>query len=64
MGIAHQGDIIKVEKIKPPVLVVSKDFFNESGEIIGCPIIGDSNEGHFTYGHQQKKLRDMFSVKK
>ena len=23
MGIAHQGDIIKVEKIKPPVLVVS-----------------------------------------
>ena len=44
MGIAHQGDIIKVEKIKPPVLVVSKDFFNESGEIIGCPIIGDSNE--------------------
>ena len=39
MGIAHQGDIIKVEKIKPPVLVVSKDFFNESGEIIGCPII-------------------------
>lgn len=27
MGIAHQGDIIKVEKIKPPVLVVSKDFF-------------------------------------
>ena len=32
MGIAHQGDIIKVEKIKPP-------------EIIGCPIIGDSNEG-------------------
>ena len=45
MGIAHQGDIIKVEKIKPPVLVVSKDFFNESGEIIGCPIIADSNEG-------------------
>ena len=28
MGIAHQGDIIKVEKIKPPVLVVSKDFFH------------------------------------
>ena len=30
MGIAHQGDIIKVEKIKPPVLVVSKDFFRET----------------------------------
>ncbi len=34
----HQGDVLKVEKIKPPVLVVSKDLFNSSGEIIGCPI--------------------------
>ena len=30
----HQGDILKVEKIKHPVLVASKDFFNTSGEII------------------------------
>ena len=41
----HQGDILKVEKIKHPVLVASKDFFNTSGEIIGCPIISDSNPG-------------------
>lgn len=41
----HQGDILKIEKIKHPVLVVSKDFFNSSGEIIGCPIISDSNPG-------------------
>ena len=41
----HQGDILKVEKIKHPVLVVSKDFFNTSGEIIGCPIVGDSVSG-------------------
>lgn len=34
----HQGDILKVERIRYPVLVVSKDFFNTSGEIIGCPI--------------------------
>ena len=34
----HQGDILKVEKIMQPVLVLSKDFFNTSGEIIGCPI--------------------------
>ena len=40
-----QGDIIKVEKIKQPVLVASKDFFNESGEIIGCPIFEHSAEG-------------------
>lgn len=41
----HQGDIIKLEKINHPVLVVSKDFFNTSGEIIGCPIIVNSLEG-------------------
>lgn len=34
----HQGDILKIEKIKAPVLVVSKAFFNQTGEIIGCPI--------------------------
>lgn len=41
----HQGDILKVENIKPPVLAVSKDFFNQSGEIIGCPILENSIEG-------------------
>lgn len=34
----HQGDILKVDKIKLPVLVVSKDFFNQTGEIIACPV--------------------------
>lgn len=41
----HQGDILKIEKIKHPVLVVSKDFFNTSGEIIGCPIMKQSMAG-------------------
>lgn len=41
----HQGDILEIEKIKHPVLVASKDFFNTSGEIIGCPIIPNSNPG-------------------
>ena len=45
MKVLHQGDILKVEKIKHPVLVTSKDFFNTSGEIIGCPIVGDSVPG-------------------
>lgn len=45
MEILHQGDILRIEKIKHPVLVVSKDFFNTSGEIIGCPIINNSNPG-------------------
>lgn len=41
----HQGDILKIENIKHPVLVASKDFFNTSGEIIGCPIINNSKPG-------------------
>ena len=45
MEVLHQGDILKIEKIKHPVLIVSKDFFNTSGEIIGCPIINNSMPG-------------------
>lgn len=40
----HQGDILRVERIKHSVLVVSKDFFNLSGGIIGCPIYDNSLE--------------------
>ena len=39
----HQGDILSVENIKDPVLVVSKDLFNETGKIIGCPIFKHCN---------------------
>ena len=45
MEFLHQGDVVKIERIKHPVLVVSKDFFNNSGEIIGCPIIYESISG-------------------
>ena len=41
----RQGDILKIEKIKFPVLIVSNDFFNKSGEIIGCPITTNTIEG-------------------
>lgn len=41
----QQGDIVRIERITHPVLIVSKDFFNSSGEIIGCPIYGNSTEG-------------------
>ncbi len=45
MEALHQGDILKIEKIQHPVLIVSKDFFNTSGAIIGCPIIKNSMSG-------------------
>ncbi|HJC57464.1 MAG TPA: type II toxin-antitoxin system PemK/MazF family toxin [Candidatus Eisenbergiella intestinipullorum] len=34
----QQGDILKIERVRHPVLIVSTNFFNESGEVIGCPI--------------------------
>ena len=40
----NQGDILKIERIKHPVLIVSKNFFNTSGEIIGCPIYESGTE--------------------
>lgn len=39
-----QGDLLKIPRIQHPVLVVSKDFFNSSGEIIGCPVYDASTE--------------------
>jgi len=41
-----QGDLLKVERINMPVVVVSKNFFNQSGEIIG---ITDAIQGIFDY---------------
>lgn len=38
MSSVKQGDILKINGIRVPVLVVSKNFFNEQGEVIGCPI--------------------------
>ena len=35
----EQGEIIKIEGIKTPALVVSKSIFNESGKVIVCPIV-------------------------
>lgn len=44
-GELQQGDILKIEHIRHPVLIVSKNFFNSSGEIIGCPIYSNSTAG-------------------
>ena len=44
-GKVCQGDILKIERIQQDVLVVSKDFFHSSGEIIGCPVYKSSVEG-------------------
>ena len=38
----EQGDILKVERISGPVLVVSKNFFNTTEMAIVCPIVKDA----------------------
>lgn len=40
-----QGDLLKIEGINMPVLVVSKNFFNQSGEMIGCPVYRNGKPG-------------------
>ena len=38
-----QGEVLKVDKLHFPVLVVSKTFFNQEGLVIVCPILKKSN---------------------
>ncbi|MBR3503026.1 MAG: type II toxin-antitoxin system PemK/MazF family toxin [Clostridia bacterium] len=41
----EQGDLLKVGGLSFPVIVVSNDFFNESGKAIVCPIVAHAAEG-------------------
>ena len=41
----NQGDILKVEGVKMPIFVVSKDFFNQTRQIIGCPVYKNGEPG-------------------
>ena len=53
----YQGDILLIENINVPVLVVSKDYFNKSGEIIACPIYNQGEPGplHIDIGTAKNK---------
>lgn len=39
-----QGDIISVERINTPILVVSKTYFNRTEQIIACPVLKNASE--------------------
>lgn len=41
----RQGALLKVEGIQHPVIVVSNNFFNQSGKAIVCPILKKTAEG-------------------
>ena len=42
---AKQGDILRIASLPYPLLVVSKNFFNESGLVMACPILPDAVHG-------------------
>ena len=39
MASVEQGDLLKIEGIQMPVIVVSNNYFNQSGKAIVCPIM-------------------------
>ncbi len=41
----EQGDLLKVSGIPYPVIVVSNNFFNQSGKVIACPIVPNAVDG-------------------
>jgi len=52
----EQGEILKVENIKYPVLVVSKNFFNKTEQAIVCPIIQDKPDDPLHIPFKAEKL--------
>ena len=46
---AEQGDLLRVDGIKWPVIVVSNNFFNTSGKVVACPILKTPSKARFTY---------------
>ena len=45
MSVIEQGDMLRVSGVKWPVIVVSNNFFNQSGKVIACPILKNAAEG-------------------
>lgn len=64
LGELHQGDIMKIERVRHPVLIVSKDFFNSSGEVVGCPIYGNSTEGPLHIAIETEKMQGYVQCEK
>ncbi len=60
----NQGDIIKIDSIKTPVLIVSKDFFNRTGEAIGCPVFLDGEPGALHIFISTKRIKGYVQCEK
>ena len=40
----EQGDLLKIDGIQQPVIVVSNNVFNQSGKAVVCPIVHSASE--------------------
>lgn len=41
----QQGELLRIEGVKPDVLVLSKDFFNQTGFAVVCPVLSEGRSG-------------------
>ena len=53
MPAVEQGDLLKVDGVAHPVLVVSSNYFNRSGRVVACPILKKAVSGplHIALNH-------------
>ncbi len=53
-----QGDILKIENIKHPVLVVSNNFFNKTESVVVCPIVENTDQSpiHLAIEYDKKQM--------
>ncbi len=45
MSSVEQGDLLRIDSFKYPVIVVSNNFFNQSGMALVCPVMKNAVEG-------------------
>lgn len=45
MSSVEQGDLLRIDSFKNPVMVVSNNFFNQSGMALVCPVMKNAMEG-------------------
>ena len=55
----EQGDLLKVQGLSCPVMVVSNTYFNQTGKCIVCPILKNAEEGPVHIRVQSKKIEGV-----
>ena len=53
---ADRGDILKVMEMTYPFVVVSKNFFNDSGMVMACPIVPNAVPGPLRIRYDSAKI--------